>query len=167
MKDKSDPRMQPDSHGPNHQIVSHKLGVWRLVMLKANSIDVLRNIRDVITATPLFFRMSFEIYALDPFLTTLYVVAQFSGLSSLLHTESALMLYLSNKMLKTVGTSCLIALLLSSISFPVDRNRYYPRIHQLRLGPRHYCCATGLDHRRRLSDLVRGHSCPQALDTQR
>ncbi|PBK78909.1 hypothetical protein ARMSODRAFT_902528 [Armillaria solidipes] len=102
MKDKSDENMQPGSHDPTHRFVSYRLGVWRLIVLTADSFDVLRNIRDVVNAIPLFFRMTSEIYALDPLLTTLYVVAQFSGLSSLLQTESTLMLYLSSKMLKSI-----------------------------------------------------------------
>ncbi|KAK0211645.1 hypothetical protein IW262DRAFT_352080 [Armillaria fumosa] len=104
MKDKSDGNVQPDSHGSTHRFVSYKLGVWRLVVLTADSFDVLRNIRDVLNSIPLFFRMTSEIYALDPLLTTLYVVAQFSGLSSLLQTESTLMLYLSSKLLKSIET---------------------------------------------------------------
>ncbi|KAG7442474.1 uncharacterized protein BT62DRAFT_1010437 [Guyanagaster necrorhizus] len=100
MNDKSN--MPSDSHGPDQRLVSHKLGVWRLVMLKADSFDILKNVRDVATAIPVFFRMASEIYALDPFLTTLYIVAQFSGLSSLLQAESTLMLYLSSKLLTSI-----------------------------------------------------------------
>lgn len=104
MKDKSDRNVRSDSHDPTRRFVSYKLGVWRLVVLTADSFDVLRNIRDLVNAIPLFFRMTSEIYALDPLLTTLYVVAQFSGLSSLLQTESTLMLYLSSKLLKSIET---------------------------------------------------------------
>ncbi|KAK0196431.1 P-loop containing nucleoside triphosphate hydrolase protein [Armillaria mellea] len=104
MKDKSDRNVRSDSHDPTHRFVSYKLGVWRLVVLAADSFDVLSNIRDLVNAIPLFFRMTSEIYALDPLLTTLYVVAQFSGLSSLLQTESTLMLYLSSKLLKSIET---------------------------------------------------------------
>ncbi|KAK0496706.1 P-loop containing nucleoside triphosphate hydrolase protein, partial [Armillaria luteobubalina] len=70
----------PNSHGPTHRFVSYKLGVWRLVVLRADSFDVLRNIRDVLNAIPLFFRIS------------------------LLQTESTLMLYLSSKLLKSIET---------------------------------------------------------------
>ncbi|KAK0196434.1 P-loop containing nucleoside triphosphate hydrolase protein [Armillaria mellea] len=91
-------------HPDGRRLLSLKLGVWRLVMLKADSFDIAKSIRDIFSAILLFLRMVSEIYALAPVLTTFYVVAELSGLCSLLESESAVTLYLTSRLLKTVET---------------------------------------------------------------
>ncbi len=107
MEKKSDAKEESADRFVGRHSVSLKLGVWRLVMLKADSFDIAKNIRDISSALLLFLRMVSEIYALAPLLTTFYVVAELSGLCSLLATESTLTLYLTSRLLKAV---CLFSL---------------------------------------------------------
>ncbi|KAK0482709.1 P-loop containing nucleoside triphosphate hydrolase protein [Armillaria novae-zelandiae] len=104
MEKKSDTKDEFSDRSDGHHLVSLKLGVWRLVMLKTDSFDVATSIRDIFSAILPVLKMVLDIYALAPVLTTFYVVAQLSGLSSLLQTESAVTLYLSGRLLKTVET---------------------------------------------------------------
>lgn len=74
------------------------LGVYRVTIpALTGAWNPREQLNQIIAALPLFRRLAADIYALEPFLSILYLVSQlWEGL------ESALLLYLSSRLLKVV-----------------------------------------------------------------
>ncbi|KAJ7596694.1 P-loop containing nucleoside triphosphate hydrolase protein [Mycena floridula] len=82
---------------PNPDLISVQLGVWKLTMLKEQSFQMKKHLKDLVSAIPLLKRLALQIYTLEPLLFVCFLASKFwSGV------ESAVMLYLSSRLLKII-----------------------------------------------------------------
>ncbi|KAK0227105.1 hypothetical protein EDD85DRAFT_158727 [Armillaria nabsnona] len=81
------------------QLERFERGIWKICMVKdaPSRRDVLQSWKDVIKATPLLKRLFLEVFAMDPWLTLIFVSSRmWSAL------ETAITLYLSGRLLKII-----------------------------------------------------------------
>ncbi|KAK0205840.1 hypothetical protein DFS33DRAFT_535802 [Desarmillaria ectypa] len=84
------------------QVETIQLGVWKLLLAKSsvNPLNIFKWWNSVASSFPFLKRLAIDIYTLDPWLSVLYVLSTiWSGV------ESAVSLYLSSRLLKTIEAS--------------------------------------------------------------
>ncbi|PBK72150.1 hypothetical protein ARMSODRAFT_745078 [Armillaria solidipes] len=86
------------------QVETIQLGVWKVLMAKSpmNPLDISKRWNRVASSVPFLKRLAIDVYTLDPCLSVLYVLSRIWW-----GVESAVSLYLSSRLLKTIE-ACLL-----------------------------------------------------------
>ncbi|KAK0231574.1 P-loop containing nucleoside triphosphate hydrolase protein [Armillaria fumosa] len=86
------------------QVETIQLGIWKVVMAKSpmNHLDISKRWNRIASTVPFLKRLAIDVYTLDPCLSVLYVLTRIWW-----GVESAVSLYLSSRLLKTIE-ACLL-----------------------------------------------------------
>lgn len=106
---------------PKERLETIELGVWKVSFLKSTPFNVRERISDFGSAFPYFHRLALEVYTLEPVLAILFVLNRLWKA-----VEGALLLYLSSRILRIVGTFAYPFHLLTNF-LCIDRNRAHTR----------------------------------------